>query len=201
MVLAFVLVNNEKVSKKKPEVKDATKKMQEATKNRIQDRLLKNNKYSRPGIELQKVKDVVVHYTGNPGTNAIANRNYFNNLPRTNRLQQKEVYASSHYIIGLDGKIIRCIPENEISYASNSRNYDTLSIECCHPDSSGEFTKATYDSLVWLVSQICKYYELDKDEIIRHYDVNGKICPKFFVDNPASWELFRQDVINYGKAY
>ncbi len=180
--------------KVKPEVKEAASTMREATKDRIMDKLLNKNEFSRPGKELKQINGIVVHYTANPGTNAAANRNYFNNLPKTNRLQQNPVYASSHYIIGIDGEIIRCIPENEVAYASNDRNNDTLSIECCHPNGSGKFTDDTYNSLVWLVSQLCYYYGLDRDDIIRHYDVSGKNCPKYFVENPDEWEKFKKDV-------
>ena len=30
--------------------------------------------------------------------------------------------------------------------------------------------------------------------MIRHYDVTGKICPKYYVDHPDKWEEFLQDV-------
>ena len=29
---------------------------------------------------------------------------------------------------------------------------------------------------------------------IRHYDVTGKICPKWFVDNPSEWEKFKLEL-------
>lgn len=38
--------------------------------------LLTVNKNSRPGIKLRKIKGIVIHYTANPGTDAMANRNY-----------------------------------------------------------------------------------------------------------------------------
>ena len=28
-------------------------------------------------------------------------------------------------------------------------------------------------------------------DVIRHYDVTGKICPKYYVDHPEAWEDFR----------
>ena len=111
----------------------------------IEMKLLDVNPYSRPGIALKKVKGVVVHYTANPGTNALDNRNYFNSLSKANKGKTKaqSTYASSHFIVGLQGQIVQCVPLNEIAYASNNRNADTISIECCHPDQSGKFTEAT----------------------------------------------------------
>ena len=143
------------------------------------------NKYSRSEIPLKHVSGIVVHYTANPGSTAKNNRNYFNNLRKTHT-----TYASSHFIVGLKGEIIQCLPLNEIAYASNQRNKDTISIETCHPDSTGKFNKQTYASLQKLVRALMREYHLSRKDVIRHYDVTGKICPKYFVDHPEEWERF-----------
>ena len=31
-------------------------------------------------------------------------------------------------------------------------------------------------------------------DVIRHYDVSGKVCPKYFVEDPEAWEQFLEDV-------
>ena len=160
----------------------------------IQTKLIQKNKYSRPGIALRKVKGVVVHYTANPGTDAEDNRNYFNNLPKINAGKQKATYASSHFVIGMEGKILQCVPLDEISYCSNQRNGDTIAIECCHPDETGKFNDATYRSMVQLTAWLCLKFGLDENDVIRHYDVTGKICPKYFVDHEDAWEQFHKDV-------
>lgn len=46
--------------------------------------------------------------------------------------------VSSNFIIGMDGEIIQCVPIDEMAYASNTRNSDTVSIECCHPGKDGQ---------------------------------------------------------------
>ncbi len=153
----------------------------------IDYKFLTKNKYSRPGTKLKRVKGVVVHYTANPGSTAINNRNYFENLKDTHL-----TYASSHFVIGLQGEIIQCIPLNEWAYASNNRNKDTISIECCHPTSNGSFNEATYNSLVKLVQALIDTYYLDVDDVIRHYDVTGKLCPLYFVNNPSEWTKFKK---------
>lgn len=160
----------------------------------LSDEVIKNyltpNEYSRPGKELKKVNAIVVHYVGNPGTTAAQNRSYFENLKDTHATS-----ASSHYIIGLEGEIIQCVPLNEISYASNNRNKDTIAIECCHPDETGQFTTATYKSLVKLVAALCRTYDLDPETgIIRHYDVTGKYCPLYYVNHEDEWYGFKLDV-------
>ncbi len=164
----------------------------------IQD-YIEPNEYSRPQKKLKKVNGVVVHYTANPGSDAEANRDYFNNLQYENAGKDRPVYASSHYVIGLKGQIVQCIPLNEIAYASNSRNDDTISIECCHEDNTGRFNDATYDSLVKLVAALCDEYNLKKDDIIRHYDVTGKDCPRYYVKHEKKWNKFKDDVFMYMK--
>lgn len=160
----------------------------------LSDEVIKNyltpNEYSRPGKELKEVNAIVVHYVGNPGTTAAQNRSYFENLKDTHATS-----ASSHYIIGMEGEIIQCVPLNEISYASNNRNKDTIAIECCHPDETGQFTTATYKSLVKLVAALCRTYNLDPETgIIRHYDVTGKYCPLYYVNHEDEWYGFKLDV-------
>lgn len=151
--------------------------------------LLTPNPYSRPETGTSRIRNIVIHYTANPGATAQQNRDYFEGLKDTHLTQ-----ASSHFIVGLEGEIIQCIPTWEVAYASNSRNGDTVSIECCHPDETGEFNQATYDSMVELSAWLCLKFGLTEDDLIRHYDVTGKICPKHFVDYPEKWDEFRDDV-------
>ena len=151
--------------------------------------LLSVNEYSRPGIQVDHIDGIVIHYTANPGASAQDNRDYFENLARNHTTK-----ASSNFIVGLEGEIIQCIPTWEIAYASNDRNGDTVSIECCHPDETGFFNDATYRSLVHLTAWLCNKYGLTADSVIRHYDVTGKICPKYFVEHEEAWQDFRDDV-------
>ncbi|SFQ16252.1 N-acetylmuramoyl-L-alanine amidase [Lachnospiraceae bacterium XBB1006] len=150
--------------------------------------LLTVNPYSRPGIALEKVKGIVVHYTANPGSSAVANRNYFEGLKDSHITK-----ASSHFVIGTEGEIVQCIPTAEISYASNQRNVDTISIECCHMDKTGKFTKKTYRSLIRLLAYLMGRFSLSTDDIIRHYDVTGKNCPKYYVEHPEAWKKLKTD--------
>lgn len=158
--------------------------------------LLTVNEYSRPAIALEKIKGIVIHYTANPGTSAIANRNYFEGLKDSHITK-----ASSHFVVGLEGEVVQCIPSSEIAYASNERNDDTLSIECCIEDETGKFSKPTYDAVVHLTAWLIEHFGLETENVIRHYDVTGKACPKYFVDHPAEWERFLADVQAYLVSY
>ena len=155
----------------------------------IDVQLLTPNEYSRPQLPLTEVKYIAIHYTANPGASAQANRDYFENLATSH-----ETKVSSHFVVGLEGEVIQCIPTSEMSYATNSRNVDTISIECCHKDDTGAFEKATYDSVVKLTAWLCARFGLTSEQVIRHYDVTGKECPKYYVDHPDSWEQMKADI-------
>lgn len=155
----------------------------------MQVKLLTINPYSRPGMQSEKIRNIVIHYTANPGTSAIQNRNYFEGLK-----DSKKTKASSHFIVGIEGEIVQCVPTWEIAYASNERNIDSVSIETCHKGEDGAYTKATYDSMVHLTAWLCEKFQLTEKDLIRHYDVTGKECPKYFVDHEDAWETFRADV-------
>jgi N-acetylmuramoyl-L-alanine amidase len=188
----------------------------------ITEQILTKNKYSRPCTLLKAVKGIVVHWVANPGSSAIANRNYFeglkNQVPPNNTR-----YASAHYVIGLEGEIIRCVPDREVCYhvgaeiyanealrrLSSYPNNCTIGIELCHPaefDSAGhkitdpakwkgKFTAATLQSCRELAASLLVAYGLGKDDLWRHYDVTTKVCPKYFVEHTDEWDAFRASVM------
>lgn len=151
--------------------------------------LLTPNQYSRPQTAIGEVTGIVIHYTANPGSTAAENRSYFEGLKESGLTS-----ASSHFIVGIEGEIIQCIPTNEISYASNSRNGDTISIEVCHVDETGKFSANTYNSLVELTGWLCGYLGVEPENVIRHYDITGKLCPLYYVENEDEWFDFIDDV-------
>lgn len=161
----------------------------DASKPDINVQLLDVNAYSRPGTKTGKIKNLVIHYTANPGSSAMDNRNYFQGLKDSHQTK-----ASSNFVVGIQGEIVQCVPTWEMAYASNSRNKDSVSIEFCHSDASGKPAAATYNSLVQLCAWLNKKFGLTSEDIIRHYDVTGKICPKYFVDNPQQFRKFKDDV-------
>jgi len=160
----------------------------------ITDRLLTPGaEHGRAGQPLMP-KGITAHYVGNPGSSAEANRGWFENGAGGAR-------ASAHYIIGLNGEILRLIPENEramhagksygaawdITAPTNNASY--IGIECCHPDASGKFNDNTYAALIELCADICARYGFDPlKSVVRHYDITGKICPLYYVKNPYEWE-------------
>lgn len=140
---------------------------------------------ARSGQRLADIRGIVIHYVGNPGTTAINNRNYF---------AREDTEVCSHFVVGLKGEVVQCLPLWERSAASNQRNRDTISIEVCHPDDSGKFREDTYASLVQLTAWLCHNAGLTPEAVIRHYDVTGKECPRYYVRHPDTWKTFLADV-------
>ena len=158
----------------------------------IDEQYLTINDWSRPGQKIKSLDYIVIHYLANPRTTAQENHDYFESLK-----DLQNVSMSANYVVGLEGEIIHCIPDDEVAYASNKMNSYSISIENCHPDETGRFTQATYDSLVHLTAYLSERYGIDREHIIRHHDVTGKDCPKIFVDYPEMWEKFKDDVEAY----
>lgn len=49
-----------------------------------------------------------------------------------------------------------------------------------------------------LCADLCKRYGLDPlKDIIRHYDVTGKSCPLYWVNNPQDFVAFKREVKEY----
>jgi N-acetylmuramoyl-L-alanine amidase len=172
----------------------------------IQDRLLTINEYSRPGKKLIAVQALVMHWTGNPMASAMENRDFFEN-----RKTGMSGFGSAHYIIGLQGEIIRCIPDNEQAYhvgsslpdpvskkiytdearrrfgqfacnpKTNSPNWVTIGIEMCPVDSEGNFNNETIASATELVSCLLEKNNLTTDDITTHHAVVG------WKDCPRLW--------------
>ena len=151
----------------------------------VDQQIIKVDGDSRRGVMLEGVRNIVIHYAGNPGATAQQNRDYY---------AKPSSEVSSHFVIGLKGEIIQCIPLHEKSSASNHRNKDTISIEVCHPDESGKFTDASYQSLVKLTAWLLDVCNLDSNDVIRHYDITGKQCPLYFVTHEDAWKKFLQAV-------
>ena len=52
-----------------------------------------------------------------------------------------------------------------------------------------------------LVAWLMGRYDLTTDDVIRHYDVTGKDCPKYFVENSKAWSDFKTDLLTYIDTY
>ena len=155
----------------------------------VDEQYLTVNSWSRPGIQTEEINGIVLHYTADPGKDAQDIHDYMEGLAKSH-----EARASANFVVGLDGRMIACVPLGEVAYASNSRNLDTVSIEYCYSDQSGKPTDETYQAILNLCTWLCGKYGLSGSDVIRHYDVTGTSCPQYYVDNPEQWTQFRADL-------
>lgn len=134
------------------------------------------------------IKYIVIHYTGNNGDTARNNGVYF---------QNNVVKASAHYFV--DSKeTIQSVPDDYIAYSVGGAKYNTggrlykiatnantLNIELCDDDKSGGIypSAKTIENALFLAKWFMGMYNIPKENVIRHYDVNGKPCPAYWVDN------------------
>lgn len=178
----------------------------------IVDNFLSVTPWSRPGKLRPKTAGVVVHWSGWLGQPVPAAnvRSYFELLGK----QKGALAASSNFVIGCFGEILRLMPDDEMSYCSGWYDYApfvherllgdpnraTVSIEVCAQNEQGEYSPVVYAAQVALVAWLCEKYSLNpRSDLWRHYDVCGpaygkKDCPRYFVTNPAAWDQFRADV-------
>jgi N-acetylmuramoyl-L-alanine amidase len=161
------------------------------------------NKWSRPGLKRISVKGIEIHWVENPKSSAKATRAWFEA-----RKGGKNSFGSTQFVVDLDGDIIQMIPEDEIAFSSGAQKYRdkksnlgpkapywyTLSIECTHLDWSGKMSPETYSSLMELVLHLCGKYSLSAKDLYLHYDLTGKECHKWFVDNPKEWAKFKNAI-------
>ena len=170
------------------------------TKPKVIEKWQKKNKFGRPGTPLT-AKKIAIHYTGKADVEGWRTVSYFNNVVANGyKVNGKYIYASSHYVIDLDGTIYQLIPTSEICYATNSANSYAIAIEVATTGPDNHYTDKTYKSMVHLCAWLCQYKGLDcKKDIITHTDVVGKaykLCPIYMVKNPDKMAQFKLDCWN-----
>lgn len=170
---------------------------------KITENLLTPNEYSRCQEKLSSVKGLVIHWTANPNTDGLANRNYFESLKLGNK-----GYASAHYFVCLNGDVIRCLPDSEMGYHVGASSYKqealnrlssypndcTVGVELCVIDWDGKMTNDTYNTAIEFSADKLIEFGLTEKDLWLHYDITGKDCHKWFVNNPQEWEFFKFQV-------
>lgn len=148
------------------------------------------NPFSRPGSKLQSTKYIVIHNTGAAGWSKSALERYWQDLSNQDPTDDRpDRYASSQ--IGIDWTgVYEYIPIDEVAYHAGDKyyNYNSIGIEVCHKTDSGIFEPETVRHLISYVGNLCYAYQLEpRDAVIRHHDVTGKMCPRWYVENPEAW--------------
>ena len=150
----------------------------------ITERLIPRGKYNRPAVK-SVPKRICVHYTGDCGASADRLALFFT----TNSAAK----TSSQYIVGMAGEVIRCVPDNEIAYAAAGKNNGTIHIEVCYKRADGCFEEKSISALNELVLYLMNRYDISAENVLRHYDLTGKLCPAYYVD-AARWAVLHERI-------
>ena len=156
------------------------------------------NKKNYGGTRTQAIRYIVIHYTGNDGDTDENNGKCFaNNVTGT----------SAHYFAD-DDSITQTVPDNHVawhcggkSYKHKScRNANSIGIEICDDVKNGKIypSDQTIQNVLDLTEMLMKKYNIPKENVIRHYDVTGKLCPAYWVDD-QKWKNAFWNKLNSSK--
>lgn len=146
------------------------------------------------------IKYIVLHYTANDGDSDENNGKYFNGANRN---------ASAHIFVD-DDSCTQSVPDNYVAWSVGGSKYantkggslygkatnaNTLNIEMCDTDRNGRYeaTAKTQENTIEIVREKMAKYNIPIERVIRHYDVTGKLCPAYFVDEDA-WKAFKAKI-------
>ncbi|GMU15154.1 phage tail tip lysozyme [Waltera acetigignens] len=156
-----------------------------------------------PG-SISRIKYIVIHYVGALG-DAKENCQYYAGGNRN---------ASAHYFVGFDGEIWQSVEDANIAWHCGAssykhgecRNANSIGIELCvrkrntasmgATDKDWYFEDATVEAAAELTRYLMDKYNVPASNVIRHYDVTGKICPNPYVYNTTAhtWDEFRKKI-------
>jgi N-acetyl-anhydromuramyl-L-alanine amidase AmpD len=142
------------------------------------------------------IEYIVIHYVGATGS-ARQNALYFN--------RSAGLGASAHFFVGHEsegGAIYQSVDPKDRAWHCGAKTYkhpdcrnaNSIGIEmCCHKDPQGNwyFDDVTIARTAQLTEKLMDTYDIPLSNVLRHYDVTGKICPAPMVDEFA-WQLFKQ---------
>ena len=138
--------------------------------------------------KLSDIKFIVVHATGNENDTAFANANYFN--------KWNSRKAGAHLFID-DEYVYQSIAPTRVAYAvgksfGNINNYNSISIELC--STNGKPTPDTLYNAEIVIKNLMKKYNIPSYRVVRHYDINKKLCPYWkgwSGENSEDWFRFK----------
>lgn len=150
------------------------------------------------------IRYIVIHYTGNNGDTALNNSVYFANNEKLN--------ASAHYFVD-EEEVWQSVKDENTAWHcgtdgvykhSTCRNENSISVELCsRKATNGQFyfKEKTIENAINLVRILMRKYNIPLENVIRHYDVTGKICPQPFVNDASQWTSFKKRIIETEDEY
>ena len=142
----------------------------------------------------QPVSFLVFHYVGATG-GARNNARYYGRTPG--------IGASAHYFVdhAPNAEVWASVPEEDIAWHCGAKSYrhpacrnaNSIGVEmCCHQDAKGGWyiDEATMAAAAELGRDIMTRYGIPLENVLRHYDVTGKLCPQPLIGEDK-WAAFK----------
>lgn len=146
------------------------------------------------------IRYIVIHYTGNDGDTAMNNAKYYaSNVVKTSAhyfVDEKEVIQSVDdlcvaWAVG-GKKYPSCAQTGGGTMYGKCKNADSISIELCDAVKNGVYAPGakTVAQALELTKALMKKYNIPASNVIRHFDVTGKLCPAYWSgkENAGKWE-------------
>lgn len=136
------------------------------------------------------VEYLVLHYTANQGDTARGNLDFF---------AREVTRTSAHYFVDRN-EVCQSVPEGAAAYHVGGKNRkhprcvndNSIGIELC--DSAFSVPRETEKRALELARDIIRRYHIPPENVLRHYDVTGKLCPLPWVRDPAGWRAFKKEL-------
>lgn len=168
----------------------------------ITQKYIPTNTLRRSGLPIHAVKFIVCHDTGNDGSSALMNVNYYIS-------SAKDQQASAHAFVDASG-VIECIPQNEkawhVQYGTTvdnkmfgfDANDDALAVELCFSTKGLFDTKVAYANYVEYIRNLCLKYSLNpRVSLVAHgtLDPARRTDPfTAFATIGKTWQNFLDDI-------
>ncbi len=151
-----------------------------------------------------RIRYIVIHYFGGLST-ALQLAKYW---------AREYAGASAHYAVGHEGEIFQIVEDDDVAWHCGAKSYthaacrntNSIGIEMAvkkkntgtknATDKDWYFTKETVAAAVELTRQLMKKYNVPAENVLRHYDVTGKICPNPYYYNlfESTWQAFKEAI-------
>ena len=150
-----------------------------------------------------KIKYIVWHFTANDGDTDESNAKYF---------KRKNIKASAHYFVD-DDSITISVPDTYVAWSVGGSRYsdykltggaslykictntNSISIELCDTIKDGKYnaSEKTIENAIELTRKLMKKYNIPIQNVIRHFDVTGKKCPLYLINN-TEWNKVKKRI-------
>lgn len=168
-----------------------------------------NSRYKQSNRKVNDIKYIVIHFTAVDGDSDEAEARNFS------RPGSK---SSAHFFVD-DNSITQTVDIKDVAWHCGGSVYNdvaktgggklhnictnsnSIGIEMCDTNRNGKYdiTDKTRNNAIKLVRALMEDYDIDINHVVRHFDVTGKYCPRYYCPpygDSKEWDKFKKDIVN-----